>query len=305
MFISRESFRDAKKIIEIFIPEAKLRKTILDFLADKIIYAHKINENNWNLNLDKNGRFLRFNTGHEYCIQISKDNILVLCIKEKLKKLIKGKNLNIVFQGYSPAKDKIQSKDLSKIPDCLAKVPNSVGCVIQHENFHKYISIIDKANNDFIKFAIQNTTMLPVMKLAHSSGAIKYIKNITDKDIPPPIYTISFEHIVKFEEKTQDEIKKLPPDELRLKALEKGKVPKKVIVNSAHYIRDPYVAEYVKREANGICQDCKKPAPFINKKTGEPYLEIHHLVPLSQGGSDTIDNVIALCPNCHRKRHYG
>jgi 5-methylcytosine-specific restriction protein A len=26
---------------------------------------------------------------------------------------------------------------------------------------------------------------------------------------------------------------------------------------------------------------------------------------LRDGGSDTINNVIALCPNCHRKRHYG
>ena len=99
--------------------------------------------------------------------------------------------------------------------------------------------------------------------------------------------------------------KKISLRELEQKALEKEKVPKKVIVNSIQYIRDPIVVEYVKRKANGICQDCHQPAPFINKKTGEPYLEIHHIVPLSQGGSDTIDNVIALCPNCHRKRHYG
>jgi 5-methylcytosine-specific restriction protein A len=25
---------------------------------------------------------------------------------------------------------------------------------------------------------------------------------------------------------------------------------------------------------------------------------------LAEGGADTINNVIALCPNCHRKLHY-
>ncbi|WP_425484228.1 HNH endonuclease [Desulfobacter latus] len=24
-----------------------------------------------------------------------------------------------------------------------------------------------------------------------------------------------------------------------------------------------------------------------------------------KGGKDTIENTIAICPNCHRKRHYG
>ena len=26
---------------------------------------------------------------------------------------------------------------------------------------------------------------------------------------------------------------------------------------------------------------------------------------LSDGGSDTVTNVVALCPNCHREIHYG
>jgi 5-methylcytosine-specific restriction endonuclease McrA len=70
-----------------------------------------------------------------------------------------------------------------------------------------------------------------------------------------------------------------------------------------HY-RNPYIIEYVRRKANGICLDCNKPAPFVVRGTGEPYLEIHHIIPLASGGDDSIENTIALCPNCHRKRHY-
>ena len=30
---------------------------------------------------------------------------------------------------------------------------------------------------------------------------------------------------------------------------------------------------------------------------------MHHIVWLSNGGEDSTDNTVALCPNCHRKMH--
>lgn len=68
------------------------------------------------------------------------------------------------------------------------------------------------------------------------------------------------------------------------------------------YERNPYVAEYAKRRAGGICELCEHQVPFLNKK-GEPYLETHHIEWLANGGEDTIENTVALCPNCHRKMH--
>lgn len=38
-------------------------------------------------------------------------------------------------------------------------------------------------------------------------------------------------------------------------------------------------------------------------KEQQPYLECHHIIWLSQNGADTLDNIVALCPNCHRKMH--
>lgn len=34
-------------------------------------------------------------------------------------------------------------------------------------------------------------------------------------------------------------------------------------------------------------------------------LEIHHIIPLAEGGADIIENVIPLCHECHRKAHAG
>ncbi|AOY76703.1 PIN domain-containing protein [Clostridium formicaceticum] len=61
--------------------------------------------------------------------------------------------------------------------------------------------------------------------------------------------------------------------------------------NRIRNIYDKKVAMSMAREKCDICQE------------EYPYLEIHHKIPLSEGGQDVIDNIIVLCPNCHRKIH--
>lgn len=90
-----------------------------------------------------------------------------------------------------------------------------------------------------------------------------------------------------------------------LKALaqrQSKKKPKEVTSTVIQKVRDPYIAEYARRRANGICQLCGIPAPF-NRSDGTPYLESHHIDWLAEGGEDSIENTVALCPNCHRKMH--
>lgn len=62
------------------------------------------------------------------------------------------------------------------------------------------------------------------------------------------------------------------------------------------------VSRKVLSDAGGICELCGNKAPFHNKN-GEPYLEAHFIHWLSEGGRPTLDNVVALCPNCHKRIH--
>jgi len=80
------------------------------------------------------------------------------------------------------------------------------------------------------------------------------------------------------------------------------KKPKKFESSSTNYERSTFIKEYALRKANGYCQLCLKISPFKNKY-GQYFLEVHHIVWLSKGGDDTKNNVVALCPNCHRKMH--
>lgn len=76
-------------------------------------------------------------------------------------------------------------------------------------------------------------------------------------------------------------------------------------VVTKRYDRDWRVAALARRRANGKCDDCKQDAPFKSKRSGLPFLEVHHIDTLANGGPDTPENTIALCPNCHPKRHHG
>lgn len=89
----------------------------------------------------------------------------------------------------------------------------------------------------------------------------------------------------------------------RLKTAEKR--PKAIRVVSTAYQRNADVISEVLFRAKGICEGCFNPAPFSRKTDGSPYLEVHHRMPLAEGGDDTVENAVALCPNCHRQRHFG
>lgn len=70
------------------------------------------------------------------------------------------------------------------------------------------------------------------------------------------------------------------------------------------YTGSDAVRRRVMDRAGDSCEGCGEPAPFLDKH-GEPYLHAHHIYELNQGGPDTPQSVIALCPNCHYRVHHG
>jgi 5-methylcytosine-specific restriction enzyme A len=67
--------------------------------------------------------------------------------------------------------------------------------------------------------------------------------------------------------------------------------------------RSAAVRERVLRRAAGHCEWCGRPG-FLTV-AGAVYLETHHVVPLADDGPDHESNVIALCPEDHRRAHCG
>jgi 5-methylcytosine-specific restriction protein A len=89
-----------------------------------------------------------------------------------------------------------------------------------------------------------------------------------------------------------------------LRALAKNTAPAKATAKQTTQtvlIRSEAVRLYALKRAEGICEGCEQPAPFEGKNG--PFLEVHHLHRLSDGGPDEPENVAAICPNCHRRAH--
>lgn len=104
------------------------------------------------------------------------------------------------------------------------------------------------------------------------------------------------------QEQTQSQkASKLSFDELEVLAPQRvAAMTSNRVVVSKTLIKDPIIEEYVKTKANGICQLCNQPAPFFDEK-GKPYLETHYIEPLEKARPVTVENTVALCPNCHQK----
>lgn len=105
-------------------------------------------------------------------------------------------------------------------------------------------------------------------------------------------------------EKSVDIASKLSREQ-RKEYLEKAsRTPEIIEVTTRAFKRNQYVVAETLSRANGQCQHCQQEAPF-KRLDGTPYLEVHHIEWLSRGGEDTVENSIALCPNCHRQAHFG
>jgi hypothetical protein len=68
------------------------------------------------------------------------------------------------------------------------------------------------------------------------------------------------------------------------------------------FIRSTDVRNTVLRRANGFCECCGKEG--FKTESGTLYLETHHVIPLSEDGPDAEWNVVAICPDDHRRAHF-
>lgn len=76
------------------------------------------------------------------------------------------------------------------------------------------------------------------------------------------------------------------------------------------YRRDPRMAAEALRSAQFRCEWDGSHTTFTARKTGQNFVEAHHLIPMGEQVNhihslDVPENIIALCPNCHRLIHHG
>lgn len=68
---------------------------------------------------------------------------------------------------------------------------------------------------------------------------------------------------------------------------------------SKQFARSPELAKLIRTRVGDACQIC---GDIYHSEKGA-YCDTHHVIPLKKGGMDTSDNIMVVCPNCHRKFH--
>ncbi|MDW9459368.1 hypothetical protein GOA57_05260 [Sinorhizobium meliloti] len=118
----------------------------------------------------------------------------------------------------------------------------------------------------------------------------------------------------KFDESARDQLERQVTS-LQDKSLDEleriiAKAPKdrdeetsKIVV--AGHPRDPAVAAYARVRAGHRCEVDGCEIPLFETKFGRRFVEVHHIVPLGEGGKDRIENVACVCPSHHREAHHG
>lgn len=124
---------------------------------------------------------------------------------------------------------------------------------------------------------------------AHMAAAIEAI--IHDLEQRPSVPVAGFEREVR---EGRQRYAAMPPGIRK---------PASISRPTTQYIRDPAVKAWVLDASKGQCEACGRAAPFVDTD-GLPFLEVHHVRRLADGGSDTPGNAVAVCPNCHRALHY-
>lgn len=87
-----------------------------------------------------------------------------------------------------------------------------------------------------------------------------------------------------------------------------------VPTNKAQRATNPILGKISIKRAYYSCENDYTHKTFTSNKTNKPYMEAHHLVPVAfqqqmwnkfHINIDCLENLVSLCPNCHKAFHYG
>jgi len=164
-------------------------------------------------------------------------------------------------------------------------------------------SLVKLTNNIPTSILVKTSDELP-LRTRTRAGGWSVVESISPKLLNAREFTTKEAEEKRLSKQVSDSFN--DTQENRQKRLRQAdKIPEVMQVLSIGFKRNSDVVTEVLQRANGVCERCQKEAPFLRRKDNTPYLEVHHTITLANGGEDTVENAVALCPNCHRKVHFG
>jgi hypothetical protein len=291
-----ESYAKIESVIYQLLPQKQMREVCLQMLVEIINYANSHGRDKWGIYYEKNhirmlmGYFIIF-TIEKGCVWLALDKDLINLSPVEKRLIDQSNDWKWDKEDY-PEYHKIQSIN---------------GYYTPSERHPETWKLIKKIHFKFLdKVAAKYGQLRKSSQNKHDPDLIFYLRQVFGMFVPEPDYFIVDEAV--FCSEFNEEIKKsqkLSQAKRRERLKSSIKKPETLKIIRTEFKRNPDVIIEVLERANGICEACGNPAPFLRASDGTPYLEVHHKISLADGGEDSVENAVALCPNCHRKQHFG
>ncbi len=249
-------------------------------------------------------KFLEFFTSDLTRVLPGKSNDLILLLV--LENYITNRKIEFTSFTLTKIYDDFTSQypldtEVCKIRDFSKMLTSNCGLDSQKSEIQS-----KKFKNLYVKlergmYVLNFDSLLRLEKILINYGYHKYIEIF---------YSLKLETIKKLKELNYNLLKNDKNNPNRLnnlikKEVEEARANEKKLVKSLQHERDPKntatLREYLNKIGNN-CEYCND--ELFTKENGDVYFESHHICPLSEGGKDTLDNMIAVCANCHRKAHH-
>jgi 5-methylcytosine-specific restriction protein A len=243
------------------------KRSYLEFLAASIEYLSEHHADRWGVTLFDWG--LRLNAGWVECLVLRPGDLRVLVYEQQVPA---GTNLSAISYRYAPG------CDMTTVP--LADLPRSLPPLAESHHAALYIAAkIDPPRN---------------IRKAHSSGVAAHLSRVLGRVIPNPSYAPSAD---------SPALSHLDEDAVPEIYSEGGRTA--VVVN--RYERDPRAREICISHHGSRCCVCNMRFAERYGETMKDFIHVHHLIPLSDIGTeyrvDPIADLRPVCPNCHGVIH--
>jgi 5-methylcytosine-specific restriction endonuclease McrA len=120
------------------------------------------------------------------------------------------------------------------------------------------------------------------------------------------------------EQEYQEKVDKVKENNVNDDVADKAyKTPPVVVVKTkvaTKFERNPLLGKIAIKKTYYTCERNRAHKTFTSKSTLKPYMEAHHLVPIANQKEmwekyniniDCVENLVSLCPTCHKAFHYG
>lgn len=274
-----------------FLPDLRSRQVVLRQLIQSADFAASIAPEAWGVTLWPNQ--LRLNVGRVEVLVVREDRVLLNCAGQAGESPFIGPNF--------------RSATYKSVPDPKCAFEGTI------EKFAKLADELQPHHRRFIELVGRKKSGDPVSGSSLAPGdrqpVIAFARRFLAIDLSqdtrivlPPVMAQDLAYILD-----RDVNRSLQDSAVarRNRLQNAPKKPEEIQVTTRAFRRNADVIAEVLLRAQGRCERCKANAPFLKEKDGSPFLEVHHTKQLSMGGDDTVENALALCPNCHREMHFG